>query len=131
MSPATIVADPASKSTDVSTATLVPPTTASPVPGGTGATDVVLTELASEVVEATSGGVVVESSEGFLVVPDSGTVDVESEEMVVVVPDGGIVDVEEVLEVDVEEVVVTPGQYKPCAESYQVGLTLAQNAARV
>jgi len=87
---------------------------ASPVPGGTGATDVVLAELASEVVEATSGGV-----------------DVEPEEMVVVVPDGGIVDVEEVLEVDVEEVVVTPGQYKPCAGSYQVGLTLAQNAARV
>jgi len=34
----------------------------------------VLTELASEVVEATSGGVVVESAEGFVVVPDAGTV---------------------------------------------------------
>jgi len=52
----------------------VSPTLASPVPGGIGATDVVLTELASEVVEATSGGVVVESAEGFVVVPDAGTV---------------------------------------------------------
>jgi len=41
-----------------------------------------------------------------------------------------VVLVEDVVEVDVEEVVVTPGQYKPRAESYQVGKR-AQNAVRV
>ena len=41
-----------------------------------------------------------------------------------------VVLIEDVVEVDVEEVVVTPGQYRPCAESYQVGL-IAQYAVRV
>ena len=67
---------------------------ASPVPGGIGATAGVLTELVPEVVvEATSGGVVVESAERFVVVPDAGTVVVvvESAERFVVVPDAGTV----------------------------------------
>jgi len=75
---------------------------ASPVPGGTGATDVVLAGLASEVVEATSGGVDVEPEEMVVVVPDTGTVDGEPEEMVVVV--GTVV---------VVVVVVVVGQAKP------------------
>lgn len=106
-SPATIVADPASESTDVSTATLVPSTMASPDPGGTGATDVVLAELVPEVlVEVTSEAMDVESEEMVVVVPDTGTVDVGPEEMVVVVPDSGTVEV---------ELVVVVGQKKFCA----------------